>query len=930
MKNLCSFPFVNGIRLPNFFFFFLLTFIAVSDLKAQPAITSFSPLSGTGGTTVTITGSGFNTTAASNVVFLGSAPADVVSVNGSGTELTITTPAAGANYGQITVINTGTGLSAVSREKFVYTFPYGVNPSAAMNSQFSTRNTMTGPDLTNEYNDTWSCRTSVSGDFDKDGKIDFAARNSIGAGTKTMYIYKNVTTAGAVLNSSSFTSAATVTLQNTPIHVYPFPADMDNDGKLDILIGSTTANYQILQNTSTGPGNFGFTNYSFNTSGGAAETLTVGDFNGDGLLDIAAFNSYTTSTTLYIYLNTTSGGVLSFNTTPTSITMPSKMGAIFTADIDSDGDKDILAMSRLATSPWVEKLYYVINNSSGGSLSMGAPVTLGTMGGNSYYPAGLTAGDLDDDGDEDIAVALRGYNATDSCIWVFRNDGALSFSKFAVSDLLGTANNAVNVQMRIVDMNGDGKKDLLWSQTGNGRYYCVFSQHPGGPLNPSSFAGNSIYNTSNFGFSIDDFNQDGKVDIVEPTYFSSTLGLITNINTVYYCKSSGDLSLAATWNTQLNGSGANASSLTDATKTYILANRSSYTLSGALTINNLTLDNGKTLDLGNYNLTVTAGISGATATTYIKTSGTGTLTSAIASTKYFTFPVGLSAYNPVTITNRTGASANFSVGVLDAVYVNGTSGTTVANPHVGRTWNITTTASGGSGVDLTFNWNNGEVVGDITSKALYHHNGTYWELINGTTSSGTNSFTYTGYTGSFSPFTVGDGILVLPVLIKDFAVSKTGKSAFLQWTSLTEKNSSVFIVQHSTDGLSWNKAGEVSASGNSSSAIRYQFTHNNPGAGMNYYRLLIKDTDNQQSFSKIVSILFGAETQALLYPNPVVNGFTVLRMPAAGQVLISNSAGVLVKRITLPAGDQVLDLSGLPEGVYQLRVPGNTIRFVIQ
>lgn len=474
-----------------------------------------------------------------------------------------------------------------------------------MNSQFGNRSTMTGPNLSGDYNDIYSCRTSVSGDFDGDGKIDFAARNSAFRATKTMSIYQNVASAGVNLSSSSLSLAATASLSSTPIHVYPYPADLNNDGKLDILLGTSTTNFQVLINNSTGAGNFAFTNYSFTPASGVAETMTVGDFNNDGLKDIAAVSSNTASTTMSIFLNTSSGGVVNFNTTPANITMPSKLSAVFSADIDGDGDQDLLAVSRYGASPWTEKLYYVINNSASGTLTMAAPVTLGTMPGNNYYPIGLTAGDLDEDGDVDIALNLQGYLATDSCVWIYRNNGALSFTKFAVSNLLGTANNSSNTQMRIVDMNGDGKKDLLWGQTGNGRYYCIFSQHEGGPLTSSSFAGNSTYATGHFGFSMDDFNQDGKVDIIEPTYFSATVGLITNGNTIYYSKSTGDLNLLATWNTQTNGLGANAISLTDANKTYVLLNRSSYALTAAVTINNLTLDAGKTIELGNYDLTVT-------------------------------------------------------------------------------------------------------------------------------------------------------------------------------------------------------------------------------------------------------------------------------------------------------------------------------------
>src|SRR6188474_809576 len=76
-----------------------ITFIAVlfmaSGLYSQPVINSFSPASGPVGTTVTITGSNFNTTASRNIVYFGATRA-VVS-NSTLTSLAVTVPA-GSTY----------------------------------------------------------------------------------------------------------------------------------------------------------------------------------------------------------------------------------------------------------------------------------------------------------------------------------------------------------------------------------------------------------------------------------------------------------------------------------------------------------------------------------------------------------------------------------------------------------------------------------------------------------------------------------------------------------------------------------------------------------------------------------------------------------------------------------------------------------------
>ena len=88
-------------------------------LFAQPTISSFTPISGTAGTSVTITVTKFNTTPSNNIVIFG-ATAD--SVNAATiTSLTVNVPL-GATYAPISVLNTTTGLLAYDAVYFTPTF----------------------------------------------------------------------------------------------------------------------------------------------------------------------------------------------------------------------------------------------------------------------------------------------------------------------------------------------------------------------------------------------------------------------------------------------------------------------------------------------------------------------------------------------------------------------------------------------------------------------------------------------------------------------------------------------------------------------------------------------------------------------------------------------------------------------------------------
>jgi hypothetical protein len=102
------------------FFAFFLTSLYLQAQK--PNITNFSPTSGVVGTTVTITGTNFNATAAQNIVYFGATKAPVTAA--STTSLTVTVPA-GATFQPISALNLATVLTGFSSVPFRVTYPGG-------------------------------------------------------------------------------------------------------------------------------------------------------------------------------------------------------------------------------------------------------------------------------------------------------------------------------------------------------------------------------------------------------------------------------------------------------------------------------------------------------------------------------------------------------------------------------------------------------------------------------------------------------------------------------------------------------------------------------------------------------------------------------------------------------------------------------------
>lgn len=116
--------------------------------------------------------------------------------------------------------------------------------------------------------------------------------------------------------------------------------------------------------------------------------------------------------------------------------------------------------------------------------------------------------------------------------------------------------------------------------------------------------------------------------------------------------------------------------------------------------NQLTLTQGR-LALNGFNLTIdpSAGITGGSAGSYIQTNGTGRLIRTVGASNVL-FPVGNSAYNPITL-NNSGTSDTYSVLAVDgtAPAINN------ATRAVQRYWDVIEGTAGGSNLTVTTQWN---------------------------------------------------------------------------------------------------------------------------------------------------------------------------------------------------------------------------------
>src|SRR5207249_190534 len=139
------------------------------------------------------------------------------------------------------------------------------------------------------------------GDLNGDGKLDLVVANQT---SNTVSVLLNTTASGAAI--PSFAAKQDFATGTTPVSVTV--GDVNLDGKLDLAVanfGASTVSV-LLNTTAPGAAIPSFAAKQDFATGANPLSVTVGDLNGDGKLDLAVANQG--STTVSVLLNTTAPG----------------------------------------------------------------------------------------------------------------------------------------------------------------------------------------------------------------------------------------------------------------------------------------------------------------------------------------------------------------------------------------------------------------------------------------------------------------------------------------------------------------------------------------------------------------------------------------------------------------------------------------------
>jgi hypothetical protein len=348
-------------------------------------------------------------------------------------------------------------------------------------------------------------------------------------------------------------------------------------------------------------------------------------------------------------------------------------------------------------------------------------------------------------------------------------------------------------------------------------------------------------------------------------------------------------------------------------------------LSSNMTVDSIDFGNSnRHIELGNHDLIVNH-VNNFNSNRYIKTTGTGKVKKHLTNNASFTFPVGKTSYNPITITNKTGISDSFSVNIIDTAFLNGSSSGLIVNPYVKRTWNIsknTASANAGSGVDFSFTWNANEIEGNLVNPTLNHHNGSGWEIpTTGTSTVSGNTLTYTGYKGTFSPFAIGGSTTVaLPVELSKFTASCQSEYIQIDWITASEIRNKAFELFKSDDAQDWKLIHTSEGQGDKATETQYSFKDLDKKIG--YYRLKDIDEDGIENWSQIIfADCKNNVSDIQIYPNPASDFIKVVAPILENTTInILSLEGKIIKTMPLVSNQTLVSVKDLANGVYIIEV----------
>jgi hypothetical protein len=346
------------------------------------------------------------------------------------------------------------------------------------------------------------------GDFNSDGHLDLAVADST-AGVVSILLGDG---------SGNFTPAATPTVAvgHNPYAIAV--GDFNGDGNLDLGVANfSDGTVSIL--LGDGRGNFTAAALSPIPVGNGPYSIATDDFNGDRHLDLAVVNS--ADNTVSILLGDGTGNFTSSASSPVSV--GTKPYSVAVGDFQGNGILDLAVANRCGQDPTCTSagsVSLLMGDGVGGFTPFASsPLTVG------YSPTAVAVGDFNGDGIPDLAVVNQCGSdptcASPGTVMMMKGDGAGNFNAFANSPVtVGGAPDAVSVG----DFNGDGNLDLAVANFSDSTL-SILKGDGAGNFSPATTAPVSV-GVNPRSIAVGDFNGDGNPDLVTANFGDRTASVL--------------------------------------------------------------------------------------------------------------------------------------------------------------------------------------------------------------------------------------------------------------------------------------------------------------------------------------------------------------------------------------------------------------------
>ncbi len=259
-------------------------------------------------------------------------------------------------------------------------------------------------------------------------------------------------------------------------------ADIDADGDQDLIVG-TSSRFSWYENIGGQ-----FTERLIDANSLSLDLSEPLDFDRDGDIDILAHSE--NDDTLHLFVNQGGGTFVD-----TSIIAIANVLDVEPVDADRDGDLDVFVTGNDGVV-WVE------NN--------GGTFTSQTL--QSGFSYAVTSGDFDLDGDLDLFVG------TSSRTQLFNNDGSNNYTVMTVGNDWG-------VHFETADLDGDGDLDVLGEGVGDRQAFGFWRNEGGGAFTPITLGEEYLASIE-----AADFDLDGDLDVVA-RFGSQSFSWFLNVDT---------------------------------------------------------------------------------------------------------------------------------------------------------------------------------------------------------------------------------------------------------------------------------------------------------------------------------------------------------------------------------------------------------------